>query len=149
MGLRLNPVLLFVSPEFAVICAAPTPVSEHAASALAANTRTPTPSIGYVAITNDGHLPVIGYVALALSIIYDGPAPLIKFMVPAPGASLGGRAPVTEYVAPFPGASDDGPSLDIDDLTRYLNDLKEPGICLPAILDLESRVAALRQARGH
>ena len=60
MGLRLNPVLLFVSPEFAAICAAPTPVSEHVASALAANTRTPTPVIGYVAVspavTNDGPL---------------------------------------------------------------------------------------------
>ena len=56
---------------------------------------------------------------------------------------------MTEYVAPVPGASDDGHSVDIDDLTRYLTDLKKQGVCLPAILDLESRVATLRQARGH
>ena len=105
------------------------------------------------AVTNYGLYPVIGYVigyvAPAVGITYDGPAPLIKVMVPALGASSGGRALVTEYVAPVPGASDDGHSLDIDDLTRYLTDLKKQGVCLPAILDLESRVAALRQARGH
>ena len=46
-------------------------------------------------------------------------------------------------MAPTLGASDDGPGSEIDDL------LKKQGVYHPLIPDLESRVAALRHARGH
>ena len=89
---------------------------------------------------------MIENVAVSPTVASDGTLPVIEFMAPALGASYGGPAPVTEYVAPFLGAFDDGPAPDIDDITRYLNDLKKQGICHPMLLSLESRVAALGQA---
>ena len=83
----------------------PAPMNENVAVSPAVTNDGPLPVIGYVAPI--APVPVIEYAAPALGITYDGPAPPIEFMAPAPGASYGGPAPVTEYVAPVLGASDD------------------------------------------
>ena len=131
-------VMESVATDVAALCAAPAPVSDHVASALAVTITTPTPAIGYMAVSsavaNDGPLPMIGDVAPTT------PAPVIENMA---------ISPVSEFMALALGASDDGPASEIDDLTRCLNDLKKQGIYHPLIPDLESGVAALRQAGGH
>ena len=116
------------------------------------------------AITNDGPLPEIGYVspmtptpaienvAGSSAVANDGPLPVIGYVAPAAHAPVIENVnvpPVNEFMAPALGASNDGPSSEIDDLTRCLNDLKKQGIYHPLKPDLEGRVAALQQSRGH
>ena len=97
------------------------------------------------------------FVALALGASHGVPSPLTEYVAPAPGVTYTVPSPGTEYyaptikcVAPAPGDARVADAIDeIDDVTRCLNDFEKQGIYRPMLPDLESRVAALRQARGY